>query len=306
MENVPGILTIGDGKVLAAITREMTKLGYECEARILFAEDFGVPQERRRVFFVGTRMGWDSKLFPNGTHGPAAKPSKEANPWVHHWEPRRGSKLPELVTVWDALSDLPRLKNGGGKWEGRHSRTAQTDFQERARVRSGDGLKNHMTRDLSNAMLKRIATVPAGGNWRDIPRPLLTKGMRRANRSDHTKRYGRPRRSELSCTILTKCDPHWGAYIHPTQDRVISVREAARLQSFGDHFRFRGLVHSQYAQVGNAVPPALARAIAAAVKRHLKRPPKRQTRAQLKLVRESLAAGRERTRQLRRRLRPAA
>lgn len=282
MENVPGILTIGDGKVLTAITNELTKLGYECEARVLFAEDFGVPQERRRVFFVGTRTDWDAKLFPHGTHGPAPKPSEEANPWVHRWQPRGGVWARDFVTVWDAISDLPLLRNGAGKT--RYSKAARTGVQKRARALASDQLNNHTTRTLTKGMLRRIATVPAGGNWRDIPRRLLPKGMRRAHKSDHTKRYGRPRRQELSCTILTKCDPHWGAYIHPTQNRVISVREAARLQSFGDHFEFRGLISSQYAQVGNAVPPALAKAIAGAVKRHLRRTEKKNRQRKVKLV----------------------
>ena len=70
------------------------------------------------------------------------------------------------------------------------------------------------------------------------------------------------RKDGLSCTVLTKCDVHWGAYIHPEQDRSISVREAARLQSFPDRFVFQGSRTEQYVQVGNAVPPILARNIA--------------------------------------------
>jgi DNA (cytosine-5)-methyltransferase 1 len=94
--------------------------------------------------------------------------------------------------------------------------------------------------------------------------------MRRARKSDHTKRYGRLSRKGLASTILTKCDPHWGAYIHPTQNRTISVREAARLQGFPDRFRFAGTHTSkQYTQVGNAVPVPLARAVAVSVLAHV-------------------------------------
>lgn len=110
--------------------------------------------------------------------------------------------------------------------------------------------------------LARMKHIPAGGSWRDIPFDLLPEGMKRAKRSDHTKRYGRPRKTDLSCTILTKCDVHWGAYIHPEQDRAITVREAARLQSFPDSFEFQGSRTEQYIQVGNAVPPLLGRAVA--------------------------------------------
>jgi DNA (cytosine-5)-methyltransferase 1 len=86
--------------------------------------------------------------------------------------------------------------------------------------------------------------------------------MKRAKRSDHTKRYGRPRLTDLSCTILTKCDIHWGAYIHPIENRAFTVREAARLQSFSDDFVFYGSMTEQFVQIGNAVPPMMAKSIA--------------------------------------------
>jgi DNA (cytosine-5)-methyltransferase 1 len=89
--------------------------------------------------------------------------------------------------------------------------------------------------------------------------------MARARRSDHTKRYGRLRWDGLACTILTKCDVHWGAYVHPEEDRALTVREAARFQSFPDGFALLGSRTEQYRQVGNAVPPLLARAVALAV-----------------------------------------
>ena len=93
--------------------------------------------------------------------------------------------------------------------------------------------------------------------------------MRRARKSDHTKRYGRPRWGDLSGTILTKCDPHWGAFFHPSEDRVFTVREAARIQSFPDTYHFTGSLAEQYAEVGNAVPPMLAQAIGTQIAAHL-------------------------------------
>ncbi len=270
MENVPGMLTIGNGKIVSEIRGRLASLGYEAGVRIFFAEDFGVPQERRRVFIIATRLAWEDSLFPRGTHGPSPKPSEEANGYVHRWMPRRDRSPRPLVTVWDAIGDLPSVENGGGSQFMRHRRKPRTPFQKRAR-RGTHELCNHVAHNLSRTMIRRIAQVPEGGNWRDIPRRLLPAGMKRARKKDHTKRYGRLARKGLCCTILTKCDPHWGSYVHPLQHRTVTVREAARLQSFPDTFRFCNFISKQYEQVGNAVPPLMARRIAQALKRHLHR-----------------------------------
>ena len=118
--------------------------------------------------------------------------------------------------------------------------------------------------------MQRLNYIQQGGNWTDIPDELLPKGMRKARKSDHTKRYGRPMWDGLSSTILTKCDPHWGAFFHPDQNRAFTVREAARIQSFPDHYVFTGSQAEQYALVGNAVPPLLALAVGTSLSAVLK------------------------------------
>jgi DNA (cytosine-5)-methyltransferase 1 len=138
------------------------------------------------------------------------------------------------------------------------------DYQRMLRGKNKKVL-NHSATKLAAINIQRMTHIPQGGSWRDIPFDLLPKGMQRAKRSDHTKRYGRLSLDGLSSTIMTKCDVHWGAYIHPTQDRSITVREAARFQSFPDWFEFKGSKTEQYVQVGNAVPPLLARKIAEAI-----------------------------------------
>lgn len=239
MENVTGITSIAGGEIVREIQEGMRALGYRVDMRVLKAEEYGVPQERRRVFFIATRTKAPI-LFPHATHGPDLLP---------------------FVTVWDAISDLPALKNGDDKGARAYRSPPQNGFQALLRGDCRVAL-NHSAPRLSRVNEERMRHIPPGGSWRDIPRELLPAGMLKAKRSDHTKRYGRPRKTDLACTILTKCDVHWGAYIHPTQDRSLTVREAARLQSFPDFFEFQGSRTEQYVQVGNAVPPLLGKCVA--------------------------------------------
>lgn len=269
MENVPGMLTIGGGSIVGEIRKSLAKLGYEVGVRILHAEEFGVPQERRRVFIVATRLGWEDSLFPPGTHGPCKKPAGKKGSvqgsYLHRWQPT-GSTL-SLVTVWDAIGDLAETPVGTEATK--YTAPPATLSQKRARGRLRR-VCNHVAHTLSPLMLERISYVPEGGNWRNIPRDQLPDGMKRARLSDHTKRYGRLSRDGLSATILTKCDPHWGSYIHPLLNRTITVREAARIQSFRDSFQFVGpFVSKHYEQVGNAVPPLVARSLGNALKAHV-------------------------------------
>jgi DNA (cytosine-5)-methyltransferase 1 len=268
MENVPGMLTIGGGRIIEEIEEELGKLGYKCCVRLLYAEDYGTPQARRRVFIVASRVGPVEKIFPIGTHGPSGKPlSGIAKKFIETWEASENFK--PLVTVWDAISDLPPLKNGKGLQTAIYSKDSASQFQREIR-KGAKILYNHICHNLSEMMLERINHVPEGGNWTDIPRELLTAGMKRAHKNCHTKRYGRLDRKGLASTLLTKCDPHWGAYIHPTQNRTLSVREAARLQGFPDTFQFAGTsINNHYVQIGNAVPVPVAKALGISLSRHI-------------------------------------
>lgn len=242
LENVTGITSAGKGKAVRDIVAGLCELGYTVDMRVLRAEEFGVPQERRRIFFVGNRLGLPI-LWPKPTHGNGLLP---------------------LVTVGDAISDLPVLKNGEDPGPAMYKSLANSGYQAMMR---GDStvVHNHSAPCLAPINLSRMKHIGPGGSWRDIPFELLPAGMQRARRCDHTKRYGRLRLDGLASTILTKCDIHWGAYIHPEQNRVLTVREAARLQSFPDRFQFLGPRTEQFVQVGNAVPPLLGKCIAKAI-----------------------------------------
>lgn len=239
MENVTGIYSIAKGEAVRAIKAEFAALGYSVEDAVLRAEDYGVPQERRRVFFIGNRIGAPIS-HPGPTHGPG------------HLNP--------FTTIRDAIGDLPPLQNGEDPGRVSYAGALPSKYQHRMRG-NATTVGNHAAPKLGAVNLNRLPHIPPGGSWRDIPFQLLPEGMKRAKRSDHTKRYGRMTWDGLSCTVLTKCDIHWGAYIHPEQDRAISVREAARLQAFPDWFEFAGSKTEQYVQVGNAVPPLLGKAI---------------------------------------------
>jgi DNA (cytosine-5)-methyltransferase 1 len=239
MENVTGIYSVANGEAVKAIKAELAALGYAVKDAVLRAEEYGVPQERRRVVFIGNRIGAPIS-HPEPTHGPG-----------------RGA---DFVTIRDAIGDLPPLSNGQNPGRVAYLDGEATSFQRLLRGKAST-VSDHLAPSLGKVNMQRLPFIPPGGSWRDIPHELLPEGMKRAKRSDHTKRYGRMKWDGLSCTVLTKCDIHWGAYIHPEQDRAISVREAARLQSFPDSFEFSGSRTDQYVQIGNAVPPLLGKAI---------------------------------------------
>jgi DNA (cytosine-5)-methyltransferase 1 len=242
MENVTGMTSIDGGRAVSGFISTMAVAGYVVETMILKAEQFGIPQERRRLFFVGNRLGLPIR-WPKATHGSPGQ---------------------KYVSVWDAICDLPAIRNGADSSSSPYRCDPQNPFQRELRLGS-KLVMNHASPKLSEINLERMKYIKQGGSWRDIPFRLLPAGMKRAKRSDHTKRYGRMRANGLACTILTKCDVHWGAFIHPYQNRAISVREAARLQSFPDRVVFEGSQTEQYVQVGNAVPPVLGRKVAQAV-----------------------------------------
>lgn len=239
IENVPGMSSVSNGAAIKEIQQGLMYLGYNVEVTTLKAEDFGVAQERRRLIFIGNRLN-KQILFPNPTHGKGLLP---------------------YVTVWDVISDLPQLENGEGEEVCDYDDAPHSEYQRTIRHDSPK-IFNHVAPSLGAINLARLKHIPEGGSWRDIPIELLPSGMKRARRSDHTKRYGRLRKNGFASTILTKCDPHWGAFFHPAQDRVITVREAARIQSFPDKIRFEGSRVEQYKQVGNAVPVLLSAAVA--------------------------------------------
>ena len=221
MENVPNILSIGNGLVKDSIINDFETLGYKVSVQVLTASDYGVPQNRRRAVFVGLANGEDF-VFP---------------------EPFKAKK----VTSYEALSDLTEDSIADGS---PYPAEPTSDFQRYARMGS-IGVYNHDI-TLHNERTKEIiAMVPDGGNYKNLPEEL------RQTRKVHIA-WTRLCSTKPSITIDTGHRHHF----HYKWNRVPTVRESARIQSFPDSFIFTCSKTSQYKQVGNAVPPLMAKAIA--------------------------------------------
>ena len=236
MENVPGVVY---GRNLV-IVKELFKLfeerGYHVFADVVNMADYGLPQLRNRFILVAT-VDEIPPMFPRHTHSPLGS-----------------EELTEYVSVSEAIADLI---NDADK---NHVATlsvsgAPTPFQ--AFVRSGTGTApNHQETGLSEINRKRIATVPQGGCWKDIPPELLPDRFRRVRLTDYATLYGRLHEATPSYTISAGFNNVTsGCFTHPTHNRALTVREGARLQGFKDSFEFLGPREAQYRQVGNAVPP---------------------------------------------------
>lgn len=268
IENVPGMLSLGGGAIFEQILQALRKHGYNVSARILFAAHYGVPQERWRTIILGSRFS-PPLLHPQPTHYAQARANfKGGKTMTFRLMPLQESTMLPAVTVGNAIGDLPRLAMGEGGEIVAYDRLPSSEYARS--MRAGAAVTfNHFASMLAPQNAERMKHVKPGGSWRDIPHHLLPKGMQRARKSDHTKRYGRLRNDGLAGTVLTKCDPHWGAVFLPDQDRALTVREAARLQSFPDSYKFLGPRVSQYEQVGNAVPVLMAESIARELARAL-------------------------------------
>lgn len=270
IENVPGMLSLDDGKVAEAIVEELTTRGYHVEVKILLAAHFGVPQNRWRLIFLASQQ--QGLGYPIPTFAAECRANfRGSSTHLQRQTPLEAWSLKDARTIKDAISDLPSLLSGAGGPEQPYPSFPSAKLSEYAREmrQSSSSVFNHVANRLAPINLKRLEFIKPGGAWTDIPHELLPSGMKKAKRGDHTKRYGRLRWEDRATTMLTKCDPHWGAVFHPDQPRTFTVREAARIQSFPDRYRFLGSRVAQYEQVGNAVPVLLAKALAEEIGRFL-------------------------------------
>ena len=245
MENVPDMALDREMFILRAMVHELESLGYSVEERVVETWRYGVPQFRQRLILVALREGI-----------------------AFRWP----DEIPDKVTVWNAISDLPEVEGG---WRPRGGADGWTDysgpdsdFQRQMRIGVGDAdankVRDHITRPVREDDERAFQLMDASTRYSDLP-----DQMKRYRDDIFDDKYKRLDENGLSRTITAHIakDGYW--YIHPRQNRTLTVREAARLQTFPDRFRFAGPPSAAFRQIGNAVPPTLAQCLGHAVRASL-------------------------------------
>lgn len=248
VENVAGLKTLGKESILQRILQKCRNLGYTVEWTVLNAAEYGVPQIRRRLFIVGNCLGVPIQ-FPTPSNGPRRKRS---------------------VTVRDAIGDLPKLVNGAsGDYlsypilRERFSKRPLTPYQRlmRASINGSRMIQGNLVTENSGKIIKRYKSIKPGQNWTAIPTELMD------NYEDSSRCHtGIYHRLEWKKPAKVIGNFRKNMLIHPRQHRGLSVREAARLQSFPDDYIFLDSISFQQQQVADAVPPLLAEAVGRTIK----------------------------------------
>lgn len=249
MENVKGMLTYGKGAFRKQIEAAFEEIGYRTDFSQVVAADYGVPQMRHRILFIGTRIDGLKLRFPVPTHGIDE------------------SGLKPYVTVQEAIGDLPLMGRSYTNQNRSYACAAQNPYQVYCRKDAPTEVTLHVGRPLSHQAQSLAAHISQGQGLRAVPieaLPARFKKMRTISngqlRRDCTTLYYRLDPSRPSYTITCNYkNVASGPFLHPWEDRAISHREAARFMSFPDHYQFVGASFAR--QIGNAVPPLLAKAI---------------------------------------------
>ena len=236
IENVKGLLISSKGWFRDEIIQSIEKLGYCVEHGILNAADFGVPQSRERAIFICSK----------GQPIPLPK-----------------AKTQKRTTVRDAISDLAYLNSGEGAFQQDYKNSPESDYQELMR-KGSKKLYNHKASNHKAVAIEKLKMIPPEQGKECLPKELLGKQKFKTT-------WGRLKWDDVSPTIDTRFDASSnGTNNHPFLHRAITPREAARLQSFDDTFVFWGSKFYVRKQIGNAVPPLLAKAIADQIENNCK------------------------------------
>ena len=248
MENVLGIRSASGGEYFSRVQKEAREKGYRVHAQIEDCVTLGLPQKRRRQLFIGTRLD-----FPDYFRGDL-KPAPRA---------------PERTSLWEAIGDLPKLKAGGGEETTEYDLELRLIFQglndpryllKVLEVRRAESLSSHRARPHSARDLRDFAKLREGENSQEA----IRRGVEFEfpyDKETFKDRYTRQHRNEPCSTIVAHLSKDGLMFIHPTQARSLTPREAARIQSFPDWFEFPFARTHQFRLIGNAVPPLVSEAV---------------------------------------------
>lgn len=231
-ENVKGLFSYKKGNIFHQLQEIFEKIGYELSINLVNALNYGVPQSRERIFIIGYKKGLNYS-FPKSSHA------------------KKTIRKP--VTISDAISDLPKIKNNENS--AKYLSKPKTNYQKLMRKNAPDNLMDHKSSKHSENLVTIMSYLPEGGLKKDLPFEIRPK-------SGYANSYGRLWWNKPATTITRNFGtPSSARCIHPKIDRALTTREGARLQSFPDRYQFFGSRAKKNLQIGNAVPPLLARAI---------------------------------------------
>jgi len=237
MENVAEMKNGFDGQYTDEVVTRLENAGYTVSHTVLNAADYGVPQRRRRAFFLANRDGLAFNI-PQPTHAPRSETPLLIEQVQH-------------VSVWEAIGDLPSIEHGEGEYLTPYATDAQSEYQRVMRNPHGT-VHNHIARKLQPKQFERLASIKPGQGHKDLPPHLQVKG-------GYSGAYARLTKDMVAPTITRWVfHPGSGRWGHPVSPRVLSIREVARVQGFPDNYEFVGTYTQQAGQLGNAVPPLLA------------------------------------------------
>lgn len=241
MENVAEMKNGFDEIYSDEVVSRLEEQGYTITSTVLNSADYGVPQRRRRAFFLANRLGITFKI-PTPTHTKNTNSELKLNSLFEN---------EKHVSVWEAISDLPSVEHGYGLEITNYASEPKSSYQEMMR-KNQKVVKNHVARKLAPKQYERLASIKAGQGHNDLPEHLKTKG-------GYSGAYGRLTWDMIAPTITRWVfHPGSGRWGHPEDIRTLTIREAARIQSFPDDYEFVGSYTDQSGQIGNAVPPRLA------------------------------------------------
>ncbi len=279
IENVLGIRSAADGEYLTRVQKEARELGYRVHDQIEDARELGVPQKRRRQLFIGVRTDLPRYFIPE------LKPAPRAIPPSCCGGRQQRDMSDDQPALWDAIGDLPSLQAGQGNPESDYNLERRRDHIERRgsaaknylfrvlEIDRAEKLHNHIARPHSERDLRDFARLREGENSATAMRDRDVQFEFPYDTSSFKDRYTRQSRWQPCSTIVAHLSKDGLMFIHPTQNRSLSPREAARIQSFPDWFVFPAARTHAFRLIGNAVPPLVAEAVGLAIKEYLKAGP---------------------------------